>query len=37
MVEWAEFLAADPEVLGSFLGATRGPLSVVRITEELHE
>jgi hypothetical protein len=47
VVYWSEFLATDPEVPGSIPGATRfsekwwvwngGPLSLVRITEELHE
>jgi hypothetical protein len=47
VVWWPEFLATDPEVPGSIPGATsfflevvgleRGPLSLVRITEELPE
>jgi hypothetical protein len=41
VVYWSEFLATDPEVTGSIPGATifseRGPLSLVRITEELLE
>jgi hypothetical protein len=48
MVQWSEFLATDPEVLGSIPGPTRfsekwggglerGPLSLVRTTEELLE
>jgi hypothetical protein len=45
VVKWSEFLATDPEVPGSIPGNTkffwevvsleRGPLSLVRITEEL--
>jgi hypothetical protein len=43
---WSEFLATDPEVPGSIPAATTfsdivdlewDPLSLVRITEELHE
>jgi hypothetical protein len=43
---WSEFLATDPEVPGSIPGPTRfsekrglerGPLSLVRTIEELHE
>jgi hypothetical protein len=47
VIWWSEFLAADPEVPGSIPGATRffcevvglerGPLSLVRIIEELLE
>jgi hypothetical protein len=47
VVEWSEFLATDPEILSLIPGATRfsekvvglerGPLSFVRITEELLE
>jgi hypothetical protein len=46
VVYWSEFLATDPEVLGSILGPTRFsekkflegvPLSLMRTTEELLE
>jgi hypothetical protein len=41
MVQYSQFLAAKPEVPGSIPGATmgleRGPLSLVRINEELLE
>jgi hypothetical protein len=48
VVSWSEFLATDPEVPGSLPGATRfsdwevvglerGPLSLVRIIEELFQ
>jgi hypothetical protein len=46
VVYWSEFLATDPEVLGSIPGATRfsevvglerGLLSLVSTTEELTE
>jgi hypothetical protein len=33
VVKWSEFLATDPEVPG----LERGPLSLVRITEELFQ
>jgi hypothetical protein len=35
VVLWSEFLATDPEVLGSIPGAFRFSLSLVRTTEEL--
>jgi hypothetical protein len=45
VVQWSEFLATDPEVLGPIPGASRcsekqrvlerGPLSLVRTTEEV--
>jgi hypothetical protein len=49
LVQWPEFLTIHPEVSRSIPGATRfsdkkevvdleqGPLSLVRISEELHE
>jgi hypothetical protein len=47
VVQWSEFLAANPEILGSILGAyqifclavglERDPLSLLRINKELLE